>query len=119
MTRYETIKEFLETLDGSDLLQLHNEYCSESNCDDFVYDMDDFDEMLDGQKPWKIARMAFFGNFSPCDQYFKINAYGNLESTDYPEEFICMSDIADYIDRNEESFGIDELEEILNGDDAE
>lgn len=47
------------------------------------YDMDEFNELTNGMEPWDIARAVFFGEFNPTYDYWRFNAYGNLESTDY------------------------------------
>ena len=113
------IEKALEEMCPEDLLMLHNEYCEANNCmDDYVYFMDDFDEILGGMKPWEIARATFYGNrFNPCDDYFYFNACGNLESLQYAEdangEVIFPGDIAEYIARTGDDLGNDEIAEIL------
>ena len=113
------IEKALEEMFPEDLLMLHNEYCEANNCvDDYVYFMDDFDEIMGGMKPWEIARATFYGNrFNPCDDYFYFNAYGNLESLQYADdangEVIFTGDIAEYITRTGDDLGNDEIAEIL------
>ena len=83
MTREQAIKSYVEQLSGDDLailLQHMNGYdgCFEEST---YYDMDEFDEFLSNCTPSEIARMIFFGDdFNPNDEYFRFNAYGNLES---------------------------------------
>lgn len=113
------IEKALEKMCPEDLLMLHNEYCDATNrMDNCVYFMDDFDELMDGMKPWEIARAAFYGNhFNPSDDYFYFNAYGNLESLQYADdadgEIIFTGDIAEYIARTGDALGNDEISEIL------
>ena len=83
--------EAIEELDG------FNEYLG----DDRYYDMELLPELLDGQDILGILNRAFFGNdegcrnensnFNPNRKFFRFNAYGNLESTDY----IDYSDMLD------------------------
>lgn len=85
MTREQAIRNYVEHLLGDDLavlLQHMNAYdgCFEEST---YYDMDEFDEFLDGRTPLEIARMIFFGNFNPNDDYFRFNGYGNLESANW------------------------------------
>lgn len=113
------IEKALEKMCPEDLLMLHNEYCEETGgMDDYIYFMDDFDEIMGGMKPWEIARAAFYGErFNPCDDYFYFNAYGNLESLPSAMfadgEVIFTGDIAEYIARTGDALGNDEIAEIL------
>ena len=45
-----------------------------------LYDMCDFDEMMEGYTPTELAQRIFFGDFNPNDDYFYFNSYANLES---------------------------------------
>ena len=45
-----------------------------------LYNMDDFDEMMEGYTPTELAQRIFFGDFNPNDDYFFFNGYANLES---------------------------------------
>lgn len=53
-----------------------------NNCLDFLdfYYMEDLDECLHGSEPSTILNKMFYGDFNPNNDYFKFNAYGNLES---------------------------------------
>ena len=44
------------------------------------YEMEQMDELLHGVEVLEILRMAHFGEFNWSDDYFTINAYGNLDS---------------------------------------
>ena len=45
-----------------------------------LYNMDDFDEMMEGYTPIELAQRIFFGDFNPNDDFFYFNSYANLES---------------------------------------
>lgn len=45
-----------------------------------LFDMDMFDEIMNGFEPMEIALKTYFGNFNPNDDYFRFNGYANLES---------------------------------------
>jgi len=47
------------------------------------YDMSEFDELCCGMKPLDIARAIIFGDFNAMHDYWRWDAYGNLESVDY------------------------------------
>ena len=52
-----------------------------------LYDMDDFDTIMEGYTPTELAQRIFFGDFNINDDYFYFNGYGNLESiTEYDME---------------------------------
>lgn len=111
--------ELIEELDG------YNGYLN----DDRYYDMDEFDELHSGSTPWEIARAIHFGNFNPCDNYFRYNAYGNLESNDYRDYSAYLDDnFVDEVIENRDEFWnlpdaleelLDELEEAENEDEEE
>lgn len=119
MMRYDQIKEVLENMDTVDIITIHNEYCdATNNMDDYIYNMSDFDEIMGNMTPWEIARACFYGNeFCPAHDYFRFNGYANLESFDFAPEGnsgIYVSDIAKYIDENEDALGNDEIQEIFD-----
>ena len=96
MTREEAITTYVENLIGDDLailLQHINAY--DGNFDDCVYyEMDSFDEFLDGYTPLEIAQMIFYGGeFNPNDEYFHFNAYGNLESANWGDVVDVAEDL--------------------------
>ena len=52
-----------------------------------LYNMDDFNEIMEGYTPTELAQRIFFGDFNINDDYFYFNGYGNLESiTEYDME---------------------------------
>ena len=84
------------------------------------FDMEEFDFILEEFAPSEVANMIFYGDFNPNNEYFRFNAYGNLESAnnwdiieeyrDYISEIAsCLIDYKDNIDIDDEG-----LQEILN-----
>ena len=117
MTRYEKIKSALDEMSTAELVNVHNAYCGAANyMDDYIYNMDEFDEIMSGQSPWEIARCAYYGDFCPADDYFWFNGYANLCSADYHPEIINVEDIAQYVDDNNDDLGDCDLAEILDED---
>ena len=119
MTRLEAIKEVLEGMDTVDIITVHNAYCeADSNMDDYIYSMGEFDEIMYGYTPWEVARSCFYGHeFCPAHDYFRFNGYANLESFDFApggNSGIYISDIAEYIDRTEDNLDNDEIQEVLD-----
>lgn len=58
--------------------------------EDGVYQMYDFDDMLDGKKPSEVVQMLD-SDFDYSDDYFYFDGYGNLCSTDEKEYFNSVS----------------------------
>lgn len=119
MTRYEKIESVLEDMGTAEIIAIHNEYCdAANNMDDYIYPMCEFDEIMDGISPMNIALSCFYGHyFSPADDYFRFNGYANLESFNFAPEGnsgVYISDIARYIDENENALNSDEVQEILD-----
>jgi len=125
MTREEAITTYVENLIGDDLaylLQHINAY--DGNFEDCVYyDMDEFDEFMYGHTPTEIAQMIYFGDdFNPNDDYFRFNAYGNLESADWRDVVNVAEDlVVDIIDHLINSYSGDtpwpDLDDLVYAED--
>lgn len=87
MTRKEAIRNYVEQLSWGDLADLIQYMTAYDGCfeEATYYDMDEFDEFMSNCTPSEIARMIWFGEFNPNDEYFRFDAYGNLESLDWQE----------------------------------
>lgn len=109
--RIAEIKEILDNLSDEELLNIHNAY--DDYGDNEIFFMDMFDEMCDGMTPTDIAQRIFFGDFNPNHNYFKYNGYANFESGDFPRDWIDISDIANYMYDNWESYNIDEVADLF------
>ena len=119
----ERIKEIIEEMSTKDKIALWNEYCSNNNrIDDWIYYMEEFDEIMDGREPLDIARTCYFGDFNPAHKYFWFNGYANLES-DYDingaKTPFYIYELIDYIIENKEYFGNDEIAKVLEGEEEE
>lgn len=79
-----------------------------------LYNMEDFDTIMEGYTPTELAERIFFGDFNPNDDYFYFNSYANLESITENDMFdhfeMIIDEIVDsmiynyndlYIDNNE------------------
>lgn len=119
MTRYDAIKNALEEMNTADIIAVHNEYCdSSNNMDDYIYSMEEFDEIMGNMSPWDIVRAAYFGHeFNPTNDYFRFNGYANLESFDFApggNSGVYISDIAEHIDRNGDALNNDDIQAVLD-----
>ena len=125
MTREQAIRNYVEHLIGDDLVYLLQHMNAYDSCfDDCIYyDMDVFDEFLDGYTPMEIAQMIFFGgDFNPNDDYFRFNAYGNLESANWGDVVAETEDLKDdIIDHLVNSYSGDtpwlDLDDLVDADD--
>lgn len=99
MTREQAIKSYVENLTGDDLaILLQYIHAYDGSFEEAIYyDMDEFDEFLSNATPTEIARMIYFGDFNPNDDYFRFDGYGNLESLDWQEISAEAEDLVDDI----------------------
>ena len=104
------ILEVLESMDNYALMSVFNEY--DPNL--YIAGMDEFDELNDGMKPWDLARACFYGDFRPCDEFWRWNAYGNIDSTDYIADWIDLEEIAAYCAEHEDALYCDEIQEAID-----
>lgn len=146
----EKIKAIIEAMDDDGKIALWNESCRECNCcDDAIYSMSEFDEIMggfsssdivrkicDGFSPLDIVRKIYDGfspsdivrkicgggNFNPNSAYFYFDGNANLVSIDYPdaeESPFYLDDLVDRIMQHENAFGCDEIAAVLNSEDDE
>ena len=109
------LRELLESMSDGDIITVWNEYQNNVNGENQIYNMSDFDELLNDMSPWEIARAAYYsGKFCPAHDYFWFNGYGNLESSDFPTDNIYIDDIVDYIINNNDSLYNDDIQEVLD-----
>ena len=131
MDRYEEIKgRLLDYFEENE--DVFNDVIIELDCldgfldEDKFYDMEELDEYVCGS-PIEILMKAHFGKdldsqdkpFNPDRDYFRFNAYGNLESTDYPDYSSHLDNdfIEEVIDKKDELYTVEdneELQEILS-----
>lgn len=106
----------IDEMDDYTLFCLHNEYVrNTNNYDDEIFLMEDFNEMMEGEKPIDIAFKMFNGDFNPNNEYFYFNGYANLKSISGYDltDYIYTNDIIDYIIDNNDALECDEIDEIL------
>lgn len=118
--QFDAIVSLLENLETSKLVNLWNEYCNESNPDDYIYENEEYtlNEMFNSVD--EALRAAYYGDYRYGDDYVMFNAYGNLVSfSDYISEVlehIDISSLATYvIDNGSDMFdeSLDDLEDAF------
>lgn len=60
-----------------------------------IFEMDMFDDIMNGFEPMDIALKIYFGDFNPNDEYFRFNGYANLESL---SDYDLKNELLDYED---------------------
>lgn len=114
----EEVLEMLRDMNDSDLVAVHNEYCDKVSCyDDKIYDMYEINNLLYGRSPLEIITDARDVNAN--DSYIRYDGYGNLESTDYPQDWMDLDEIADYIVENDDALYNDDIRDLLDEIEAE
>lgn len=86
MLSYDKFVEAWNDLERNDKIALFNEYASEYDPDNQIFDFDEcFFETFFSGNPIEAVRAAHFGNIeSWSDEYIRFNGYGNLVSmSDY------------------------------------
>ena len=102
-------KELKELLEKNESVLNEIVSCLNSNDGSFEndvwYDMDMLDDYLSGMSAWEVLRLGFYGSdedrenssFNPMRNYFRFDAYGNLESCDYIDYSYLIDDVVEII----------------------
>lgn len=119
-TRDEAIESYVNQMEGIELMELVRNLSGWDGrfSDEEWFDMCDFDEICNAFSPSELARMMFYGQFNPNDDYFTFDGYGNLTSGDCDEmarDIGCsVPDIIEYLQDEEEGHTGDEtLDDII------
>ena len=110
----EDLIDMLEGMDGWEIVSVHNTYCGKVRYDDdYIYEMEMFNEFENGRTPLEIASDA--AGIDLNDIWIRYNGNGNLESTVCPvdDDWIEIDEIADYIIDNDDALDNDEIREFL------
>ena len=108
---YDDIASILDNLESWQIVDVHNSF---ADGDDWIYDMNSFNELMERYNPIDIANRVVYGEFNPNHDYFRFDGYANLESTDYPEDFVDMDVIINYAIDNDYDYDIDEIRDLLD-----
>jgi len=121
MTKRDKIYDYLEGLSRNDLVAIYNQYCEEANyTDDLIEDNGQGFIETYYSDVWSLAcQLDGNNNYSIRDDYVRFDGLGNLESTDTPEDWIDLDEIAEYSVENDEYFGDTEIKEILEEEESD
>ena len=93
--------EALKQMSDDEIVEVYRIYCEYNNyMDDFVYRMEELNEVLGNIKPLSLAKKIFFGKFNPEEKYFYYDGSCDLVSFNSPTETtspIYIGEIADCI----------------------
>ena len=94
MTYEEFLTDLIEDLTSEELLQIHNEWASETGCyDQYIYENNEYSLNELFSSKIELIRAIQYGEYSINDEYFSIDVYGNLES--YPTLLVALDSLAD------------------------
>lgn len=117
MTKAEAIAEILEDMAEADLVSVWNEYAMEVG-DESIFENDEFffSEMFSTTN--EAVRAVCYGEYHYTDDYVRFNAYGNLETTNDPEEWVDITYLAEWLAEGNESveFDMSDVEDVLRAD---
>lgn len=126
MDKIDVVADIIRGWSDSELYNAWNERCDRcSYTDDMIYQMDSFNDFFDGKDPLDIVEMVYRCHFNPNDDYFSFDAYANITSFNYVEDFNTFDyeTLAEYLceygDNNTAEVDRDELktafiEELIN-----
>ena len=107
MAKIQAIIDIIKTNWSTDeLVNAWNLRCEKKGyMDEFIENMNSFDEMFQNLSPLEIIDKVRGCNFCTGDDYFAFNGYGNLESFSYIEDYSCFSyeELAEYLVDNGDS----------------
>lgn len=117
------VREAISELSDDEKVQLWNEYVREyMNGERELHYFDDefFNTYFEGN-PTEAVRAAFFGDIRNWnDEYIYFNGYGNLETTDNPDDVMDISELADNIAGGDTQYlSLPESVQAALGDDSE
>lgn len=107
------LKELLENLTDSELVDVWNEYCDNNRYyDDKINYMDWLDDDLQSKTPTQIIDMID-EDFNTNDKYYKYTIWG-IESFSDINDYIYFDVLANYILDNKDALYNDEIREFLD-----
>lgn len=116
--KVEQIKAILDDMYDDELIEIHNRYCEANhNYDDQIFQNDDvtLDEVMGECTFSEAACKLYYSDYRYNDNYFWLDGYGNLESSNDPKDIIFVDDIARYVVDREDDLDNMDLREAIEG----
>lgn len=126
MKKYAAIKAAIEDMGTLERVELWGEYCDAiNNPDRRIEPMDILPDAFAGFDMFRLLNMFYFGRdldenrqaANPNREWWSLNGYGNVITTDYPEGLMDLDALADFVAENGDSLGNDDLQDIIDGND--
>ena len=112
------IEAIIDEMSVDEIICAWNQRCESYNdWEQYIYPMDSFDELMNGQSPTEIVE-ALGDGFSTADDYFCDDIYG-LKSFDDIYEVADDSELLDYILDEDDDIDNCDIREILDEDEDE
>ena len=95
--------EMVENLADYELVNLFNEYASNTGTTELIFHTDEFNEMCAGFDPMEIALKVRHGSFNPYYDYWTFDGYANFESIERVREYLddyYLTDVCDWCEEN-------------------
>jgi hypothetical protein len=109
--------DYIDELSSSELVDVWNTYCRESENENEIYDNDEyFFDMYFNNRIIEAVRAVSYGEYNYTDEYVIFNGCANLETFNNPEDHIDRDELISYIEEHPEEFDI-ELEGEYDIDD--
>lgn len=114
------VEEYLNGLTALDLVDVWNEYTREHDSDREIFSNDeDFFNTYFDNRVMDAVRAIFYGDYNYSHEFVMFNGYANLETTNSPEDWIDISELAQAIIDNPGDFYGIELEDENEEEEAE
>jgi len=106
LNKHSEIVEALENMSNEDLMQVHNQFCENSNYMDsqIHYNDEEFIEVFFSGSPAEFQRACEYGDYKYRHSFVQFNGYANLESFDDVSSEVDFDAIATDIQENERSY---------------
>lgn len=105
----EAVKEYISGLTDSETVSAHNQMCDNLNYpDDQIFSNDEefFNTFFDN-RVLEAVRAVAYGDYNYSHDWVKFNGYGNLESTNYPNDWIDEPQLIEDIINNPDDYYIE------------
>lgn len=121
MEKVRKIEALLDDMDMNEIVPIWNEYCDAVNDpDNRIEDMYEFDDLMHGTEPTRLALLIYYGDFNPNADWFAFDGYGNLVSFDFADDKnspVSTLDMAEYAMENDTDLGSALIRELLDEED--
>lgn len=110
--RADHYKEQVERMTDSEKVAAWNQMCQDQNrSDDEIFSNDEEFFSTFFSDTMEAVRAVCFGEYRYQDEWVTFNGYGNLESSNDPDQFIDDDELINAIEEDPSSYDVEEFEE--------